>query len=74
MKTKARAPILSNEADIYGEDSKKLKAHGPFVPTFPTDAKGLGHSLSMFWPLKRVATCQEVCESAERASSLAYPT
>jgi hypothetical protein len=34
-----RTPILSNDADIYGEDSGNLEAHGPFVPTFPTDAK-----------------------------------
>jgi hypothetical protein len=39
METIARAPILSNEADIYGEDSENLKAHGPFVLTFPIDAK-----------------------------------
>jgi hypothetical protein len=35
----AHAPILSNNADIYGEDSGNLEAHGPFVPTFPTDTK-----------------------------------
>ncbi len=39
METIARAPILSDEADIYGEDSENLEAYGPFVPTFPTDAK-----------------------------------
>jgi hypothetical protein len=39
METIARAPILSDEADIYDEDPENLKAHGPFVPTFPTDAK-----------------------------------
>ncbi len=39
MEMIARAPILSNNADIYGEDSGNLKAHGLFVPTFPTDAK-----------------------------------
>ncbi len=39
MEMIARAPILSNDADIYGEDSGNLKAHGPFVPTFRTDAK-----------------------------------
>jgi hypothetical protein len=39
METIARAPILSNEADIYGEDSENLEAHGLFVSTFPTDAK-----------------------------------
>jgi hypothetical protein len=39
METIARAPILSDEADIYKEDPKNLKAYGPFVPTFPNDAK-----------------------------------
>jgi hypothetical protein len=39
METIARAPILSDEADIYEEDPENLKAHRPFVPTFPTDAK-----------------------------------
>ncbi len=39
MEMIAHAPILSNDADIYGEDSGNLKAHGLFVPTFPTDAK-----------------------------------
>ncbi len=39
METIARAPILSDKADIYKEDPKNLKAYGPFVPTFPTDAK-----------------------------------
>jgi hypothetical protein len=39
MKTIAHAPILSDEADIYKEDPENLEAHGPFVPTFPTDAK-----------------------------------
>jgi hypothetical protein len=39
MEMIARTPILSDEADIYGEDYGNLKANGPFVPTFPTDAK-----------------------------------
>ncbi len=39
METIARAPILSDEADIYEEDPENLEAHGPFVPIFPTDAK-----------------------------------
>jgi hypothetical protein len=39
METIARAPILSDEADIYNEDLEKLEAYGPFVPTFPTDSK-----------------------------------
>jgi hypothetical protein len=39
METIAREPILSDEADIYKEDPENLEANGPFVPTFPTDAK-----------------------------------
>jgi hypothetical protein len=39
MEMIACTPILSNDADIYGEDSGNLEAHGPFVLTFPTDAK-----------------------------------
>jgi hypothetical protein len=39
METIARAPILSDKADIYKEDPENLEAYGPFVPTFPTDAK-----------------------------------
>ncbi len=39
MEMIVRTPILSDKADIYGEDSENLKAHGPFVPIFPTDAK-----------------------------------
>jgi hypothetical protein len=39
MEMIARAPILSDDADIYRGDSGNLEAHGPFVPTFPTDAK-----------------------------------
>jgi hypothetical protein len=39
MEMIARTPILSNNADIYREDSANLEAHGPCVPTFPTDAK-----------------------------------
>ncbi len=39
MEMIARTPIFSDDADIYGEDSGNLEAHGPFVPTFPTDAK-----------------------------------
>jgi hypothetical protein len=39
MEKIARAPILSGNADIYGEDSGNLEAHGPFVFTFPTDTK-----------------------------------
>ncbi len=39
MEMIAHAPIFSDDADIYGEDSDNLEAHGPFVPTFPTNAK-----------------------------------
>jgi hypothetical protein len=39
METIARAPILSDEANIHKEDPKNLEAYGPFVLTFPTDAK-----------------------------------
>ncbi len=39
MEMIAHTPILSNDADIYREDSGNLEAHGLFVPTFPTDAK-----------------------------------
>ncbi len=39
METIARAPILSDEADIYDKDLENLEAYEPFVPTFPTDAK-----------------------------------
>jgi hypothetical protein len=39
MERIAHAPILSNKANIYGEDSGNLEAHGLFVPTFLTDAK-----------------------------------
>jgi hypothetical protein len=39
MEMIAHAPILSDEADIYEEAPENLEAYGPFVPTFPTDAK-----------------------------------
>jgi hypothetical protein len=39
METTSRAPILSNDADIYDQDPKDLEAYGPFVPTFLTDTK-----------------------------------
>jgi hypothetical protein len=39
METTVRAPILSNNADIYDKDPENLKAYGPFVPTFLTDTK-----------------------------------
>jgi hypothetical protein len=39
MEMMARAPLLSDKADIYKDDPKNLKVYGPFVPTFSTDAK-----------------------------------
>jgi hypothetical protein len=39
MEMIARAPILSDEAEIYGEDTSDLKTSGLFVPTFPMDSK-----------------------------------
>ncbi len=39
MKTTTRAPILSDNADIYDKDTENLEAYGPFVPTFLTDTK-----------------------------------
>jgi hypothetical protein len=39
MEMIACTPILSNEAEIYGEDTVDLEANGPFVPTFPMDSK-----------------------------------
>jgi hypothetical protein len=41
METIAHAPTLSDEANIYEEDPENLEAYGPFVPTFPTDAKNV---------------------------------
>ncbi len=39
MEMTARAPILSDNADIYDEDPENLEAYGLFVPTFLTDTK-----------------------------------
>ncbi len=39
MEMTARAPILSDKADIYNQDPEDLKGYGPFVPTFLTDTK-----------------------------------
>ncbi len=39
MEMTARAPILSDDADIYDKDPENLEAYGPFVPTFLTDTK-----------------------------------
>jgi hypothetical protein len=51
MEMIARAPILSEDADIYGEDSGNLEAHGPFVPIFLTDAKKVRAILLSFFGL-----------------------
>jgi hypothetical protein len=53
METIARAPILSDEADIYEEDPENLEAYGPFVPTFPTDAKKVWVILLVCFGLSR---------------------
>jgi hypothetical protein len=70
MEMIARAPILSDDADIYGEDSGTLKAHGPFVPTFPTDAKKVWaillacFGLSSVWQhVKKFANQQNGCQA-----------
>ncbi len=39
MEMTARAPILSDDADIYDKDLENLEAYGQFVPTFLTDTK-----------------------------------
>ncbi len=39
MEMIAHIPILSNEAEINGEDTSGLETSGPFVPTFPADSK-----------------------------------
>ncbi len=39
MEMIARAPILSDDADIGDEDTSDLEANGKFVPTFPVDSK-----------------------------------
>ncbi len=54
METIARAPILSDEADIYNKDLENLKAYGPFVPTFPTDAKKVWAILLAYFGLSSV--------------------
>ncbi len=70
MEMIARTPILSNDADIYGEDSGNLKAHGPFVPTFPTDTKNVWaillacFGLSSAWQhVKKFANQQNGCQA-----------
>jgi hypothetical protein len=54
MEMIACAPILSDDADIYKENSGTLEAHGPFVPTFPTDAKKVGAILLACFVLSSV--------------------
>ncbi len=70
METIACAPILSDEVDIYKEDPKNLKAYGPFVPTFLTDAKKVWaillacFGLSSAWQqVKKFASQQNGCQA-----------
>jgi hypothetical protein len=70
METIAHAPIFSDEADIYREDLENLEANGPFVPTFPTDAKKVWaillacFGLSSTWPhVKKFANQQNGCQA-----------
>jgi hypothetical protein len=70
MEMIACTPILSDDADIYGEDSGNLEAHGPFVPTFPTDAKKVWATLlacfglsSMWQHVKKFASQQNGCQA-----------
>jgi hypothetical protein len=65
METTARAPILSDDADIYDQDPEDLKAYGPFVPTFLTDTKKVWSILlacfglsSMWQHVKKFANLQ----------------
>jgi hypothetical protein len=66
MEMIACAPILSDDADIYGEDSGNLEAHGPFVPTFPTDAKKV-------WAILLACFGPSSAWQHIKASGLAYP-
>ncbi len=66
----ARTPILSNDADIHREDPANLKACGPFVPTFSTDAKKVWaiilacFGLSSAWQyVKKFANQQNGCQA-----------
>jgi hypothetical protein len=70
MEMIACAPILSDKADIYREDPENLKAHGPFVPTFPTDAKKVWaiflacFGLSSMWQhIKKFVSQQNGCQA-----------
>ncbi len=67
---RAHAPILSDEGDIYEEDPENLEAHGPFVPTFPTDTKKVWTILlacfglsSMWQHVKKFASQQNRCQA-----------
>jgi hypothetical protein len=65
MEMIVQAPILSDNADIYKEDSGNLEAHGLFVPTFPTDAKKVWaillacFGLSSTWQHVKIFTNQQ---------------
>jgi hypothetical protein len=68
--TTAHAPILSDDADIYDEDSESLKANGPFVLTFLTDTKKVWSillacfGLSSAWQyVKMFASQQNGCQA-----------
>ncbi len=70
METIARAPILSDEPDIYNKDPENLEAYGPFVPTFPTDAKKVWaillacFGLSSAWQhVKKFTSQQSGCQA-----------
>ncbi len=53
MEMIARTPILSNEAEIYGEDTSNLETNGLFVPAFPTDSKKVWDILLACFGLSR---------------------
>jgi hypothetical protein len=53
MEMIACTPILSDNTDIYREDSGNLEAYGPFVPTFSTDAKKVWASFLACFGLSR---------------------
>jgi hypothetical protein len=68
METTARAPILSDEADIHNKKPENLEAYGPFVPTFLTDTKKAWSillacfGLSSVWQhVKKFASQQNGC-------------
>jgi hypothetical protein len=72
METTARAPILSDDADIFDEDPdpENLEAYGPFIPTFLTDTKKVWSiflacfGLSNAWQcVKKFASQQNRCQA-----------